>query len=299
MKDTHFSIWRALPLGASVVLMILIAIVSWRTVREMNRAIYWREHTFQVVLDAQSLEDNLIDAQEGEEAYLQTGQPRLLLEYKHDTNAEMEELDELGRMTRDDPAQQARLKRLSMAVQSVFSNDSRIIGVYARQGPETALKEDAATAGWDVSDHALKDLENFTDEEKKLLAARDATEQADYHKAARLLIVGSVVAALLLVLANFVAGREISRRRAAELRQQELISELQKALAEVKTLSGLIPICSWCKNVRSDVGFWESVEQYLRARTDARFTHGICPKCSEKLDAEIATIAGKRKDFPS
>jgi hypothetical protein len=59
-------------------------------------------------------------------------------------------------------------------------------------------------------------------------------------------------------------------------------------LAEVKTLSGLIPICGWCKNVRNDSGYWQSVEQYVRARTDASFTHGICPDCREKMKTEIA-----------
>jgi len=71
-------------------------------------------------------------------------------------------------------------------------------------------------------------------------------------------------------------------KRQAEAMRDELIRQLEKALAEVKTLRGLIPICAWCRKLRSDDGFWLSVEQYLRARTDADFTHGICPDCLKK-----------------
>jgi len=71
-------------------------------------------------------------------------------------------------------------------------------------------------------------------------------------------------------------------KRRTERVREELIRQLEKALAEVKTLRGLIPICAWCRKLRSDDGFWLSVEQYLRARTDADFTHGICPDCLKK-----------------
>ena len=61
-----------------------------------------------------------------------------------------------------------------------------------------------------------------------------------------------------------------------------LIIELQEALATVKTLTGLIPICAWCKNIRDDEGYWQQVEQYIAKHSNAEFTHGMCPKCMEK-----------------
>lgn len=73
--------------------------------------------------------------------------------------------------------------------------------------------------------------------------------------------------------------RDISQRRRAEEEREDLIRELQTALAEIKTLRGLIPICSWCKRVRNDAGYWESVEDYLEKHSDAHFTHGICEIC--------------------
>jgi PAS domain S-box-containing protein len=81
--------------------------------------------------------------------------------------------------------------------------------------------------------------------------------------------------------------RDISARKSMEAEREKLILELKNALAEVKTLSGLIPICGWCKNVRNDAGYWQSVEHYVHAHTEATFTHGICPACREKFKAEI------------
>ena len=55
-----------------------------------------------------------------------------------------------------------------------------------------------------------------------------------------------------------------------------------KALKEVKTLSGLIPICAWCKKIRNDKGYWSEVEHYIGEHSKAEFTHGMCPECYEK-----------------
>ena len=63
--------------------------------------------------------------------------------------------------------------------------------------------------------------------------------------------------------------------------------ELQKALNEVKTLRGFIPICSSCKKIRDDKGFWQQVEIYISAHSDAVISHGICPECVNKLYPEF------------
>jgi hypothetical protein len=71
-----------------------------------------------------------------------------------------------------------------------------------------------------------------------------------------------------------------------EKRVLERTQELENSLAQVKQLGGLLPICAWCKNVRDDKDYWQSVEEYLSERTDARFSHGICPDCLEKVEQE-------------
>ena len=66
------------------------------------------------------------------------------------------------------------------------------------------------------------------------------------------------------------------------MKEMRLNAELQAALTEVKQLSGLLPICAWCKRIRDDDGNWESVETYISVHSDADFTHGICPDCAKK-----------------
>lgn len=81
--------------------------------------------------------------------------------------------------------------------------------------------------------------------------------------------------------------RDITERRQAEEDREKLISALQDALANVKTLKGLLPICAWCKKIRDDKGYWTKVETYIKEHSDVSFTHGICPECLKKESAEI------------
>jgi CheY-like chemotaxis protein len=71
--------------------------------------------------------------------------------------------------------------------------------------------------------------------------------------------------------------------------KERLIRELREALDKVKTLSGLLPICAKCKNIRTDDGYWMQVESYLRDYSGLNFTHSICPECVRKLYPELLT----------
>ena len=75
----------------------------------------------------------------------------------------------------------------------------------------------------------------------------------------------------------------MQERRLVELEREKLIADLKTALAEVKTLSGLLPICCSCKKIRDDSGYWRQIETYVSERSQAEFTHGICPDCAKKL----------------
>jgi hypothetical protein len=66
------------------------------------------------------------------------------------------------------------------------------------------------------------------------------------------------------------------------------VQELERALGEVKTLTGLLPICAHCKNVRDDQGYWRAVEHFIEEHSEAQFSHGICPDCLQKLYPELA-----------
>lgn len=90
-------------------------------------------------------------------------------------------------------------------------------------------------------------------------------------------------------IARPIANRELAARVAAFVRilrlnraLREKNSELAAALAQVKLLSGLLPICAGCKKIRDEKGDWSEVEQYVRAHSEATFTHGLCPDCIKK-----------------
>ncbi len=77
--------------------------------------------------------------------------------------------------------------------------------------------------------------------------------------------------------------QDITERKAAEEEREKLIFELKEAFSKIKQLSGMLPICSSCKKIRNDKGYWTHIEAYIRDHSEAEFTHGICPECFKKL----------------
>ena len=92
---------------------------------------------------------------------------------------------------------------------------------------------------------------------------------------------------LIIVVAPFIVSI-LMQRRQAEQEREAVIQELQAALAKVKTLSGLLPICASCKKIRDDGGYWLQIELYVRDHSDAEFSHGLCPPCARTLYGELA-----------
>ncbi len=80
---------------------------------------------------------------------------------------------------------------------------------------------------------------------------------------------------------------EIEEREKIEKEREKLILELRVALSKIRTLSGLLPICSSCKKIRNDKGYWEQIEIYIKDHTEADFSHGMCPECAKKLYPEF------------
>jgi PAS domain S-box-containing protein len=80
---------------------------------------------------------------------------------------------------------------------------------------------------------------------------------------------------------------DITERKKMEVERVKLIGELQAALAQVKQLSGLLPICASCKKIRDDKGHWNQIESYICNHSEAMFSHGICPECAKKLYPKI------------
>jgi phosphoserine phosphatase RsbU/P len=77
-------------------------------------------------------------------------------------------------------------------------------------------------------------------------------------------------------------------------RLSQRVAELQQALNNVKTLHGLLPICSYCKRIRGDDQYWQQVEKYIADRSEAQFSHGICPSCYAEVEKEIERTRAAR-----
>lgn len=120
-----------------------------------------------------------------------------------------------------------------------------------------------------------QDITHRKQTEEALRAARDSLEERVKERTAELLRT------------NERLTLEVVEREKAEQELEKLVGELQEALAQVKTLSGLLPICASCKKIRDDRGYWTQVEVYVRDHSQAEFTHSICPECAKKLYPEI------------
>ncbi len=92
----------------------------------------------------------------------------------------------------------------------------------------------------------------------------------------------------------FIMERRLDMSEAArgkvQAEREKLVSELRESLNNIKTLSGLVPICATCKKIRDDKGYWNKVETYIQEHSYAEFTHGICPVCAEKLKEEAKKL---------
>jgi hypothetical protein len=80
---------------------------------------------------------------------------------------------------------------------------------------------------------------------------------------------------------------EIAERARAQARQEQLIDELRAAMANVKTLRGLLPICASCKKIRDDRGYWNQLETYFQKHSQVQFSHGLCPDCIRQLYPDL------------
>ena len=82
---------------------------------------------------------------------------------------------------------------------------------------------------------------------------------------------------------------EIMARITAHITLRRMSVALEKELDEIKQLKDILPICSYCKKIRDDEGYWKQVEEYISTHTDTRFSHGICPECLKRVWEEMDT----------
>jgi CHASE3 domain sensor protein len=418
-----------LPMAVAAALMVLVALAAVSDARNLNHAIQWRKHSADVIVTEQSFQNNLLDIQRGMRGYVTLGDTNALASFYSNVGVEPQQLKELSEFTADNSEQQKRLRKLGKAMTVLVAFDYRAIAIYRQEGFAGISKLDSTGVGRTDFDRAQDSLNKFAADEQRLLSVRTASEEDEYQNVGRLLIIGSMLTALLLLFLTYFASRELafrrhvqekltetlmlqnailrstdygivatrqdgivqtfnsgaehllgysagevigkatpmlwrdpeqvaeqaknlskklgvpisptfeviaktvqadmidegewtfirkdgsrfpallvvtplgneigdfagylgifrdfSERKRIEAERERLVTELKNTLAHIKILSGLIPICAWCKKVRSDTGYWETVEQYVRGHSEARFSHGVCPSCAEKFKDEI------------
>ena len=91
----------------------------------------------------------------------------------------------------------------------------------------------------------------------------------------------------------YSVARDITARKKAEEERERLVRELQSALAEVQSLQAILPLCSYCRKIRDDENYWQSVESYVARHTGTQFSHGICPECYARVMTELEGVERK------
>lgn len=156
------------------------------------------------------------------------------------------------------------------------------------QAPEAELNVGNAHVQYLLAT-ASSDFLSQLDELVALYQTESEAGLARLQKLERLVMLSTVFVLVLMALLIFRPmvrriQEHFDERRQAEAEREQLIADLRTALANVKTLSGLIPICSGCKKIRDDGGYWNQLESYLHQHSNADFTHGFCPECQKMFE---------------
>jgi len=106
-------------------------------------------------------------------------------------------------------------------------------------------------------------------------------------------LISNVTALLLAFIIGLVSSRKLDRTNrqafAASVSERDTIGKLEAALAEIRKLEGILPICACCKKIREGESNWKSLESYVSAHSEARFSHGLCPECRDRLYPDYPT----------
>jgi PAS domain S-box-containing protein len=212
---------RWLPATASVTVMGMVALGSAISQAQLENAVNWGKHTYEVLLTAQTLFGQIQDEQRGVRRYALLDQKESLDTFKTGASQAPQTLAELETLTHDNPPQQARISALRNDMLQLGDYSQRLISTHDTEGRAAAARMDDAGEGRRIMDQTREDVLAFTNYERSLLNERNGAAERNFRSTGRLTITASVIAATFLAFALFLSDRELMRRRRADARLEE------------------------------------------------------------------------------
>jgi PAS domain S-box-containing protein len=225
----NFDLTGWLPIVGSVTLMTMVAFVSCVSMVHLKNFDDWRNHTYEVLLSAQTVLGEIADIQRGAGGYVLTGQREALEPYWTGIKDVPLKLAELRALTRDNASHNPQLDRLATDVADLSSYAKRLIKMRESAGIKAAVRLESTREGRLVANRTRADMKAFTDAEHRLLFTRTQHARDTLSDTTRFLVLASIFAAALLLWAHFSSSRQVRRRRRAEAALSE-ISTLQTAI---------------------------------------------------------------------
>lgn len=275
-----------LAFGLTAAVLLYLTYTSYTALQEANQVSNARSETIETIRNLNELLIDVQDAETGQRGFLLTGNEAYLKPYTEGSALARETMAQLKTSTAVSDSD--RLADVDRVMGAKLAELKETIDLRRRPGGfEMALRIVNTDSGKKAMDRIRRDISELVEINLARLRQRDAELSSHGRRAFRLTLGASLAAIVItgIFLAKLRADLQAKRearlaaeRTAAEMKEKNV--ELEQAIAQAKTLRGLLPLCSSCKKVRNDKGYWNQVEVFIRDNSEAQITHGICPDCA-------------------
>lgn len=284
--------WPASPLlpfkiaGAFLMALVLLAaigIASLLSVQQLTADEERENHSHYVLQSLESVLSLLQDVESGARGYAITGDPAFLAPYDKARGQVLPQLQQLRQLISSEPSQLQVIDALQVLSLQRTRISSELVETRKTAGFDAARAAVLSNRGQQTMDLIRSVVNSMETLERRLLSERERASAATGWRTKFIIVSGSVLALLFFAFSVTVILREVRERQRVHEERGRLVAELQDALASIKSLSGLLPICAKCKKIRDGQDSWKPLETYVHEHSEAEFTHGLCPDCAREL----------------